>query len=149
MAKKEKKKRLKQRQKQKLKKPPRKAVTKPQSLILHPDAKVTLHKDHFRVYAFNTVTIKAGSSVIIPLGIKTELPKDHYIMYLNIADRVYPNEVYIHPSMIYAFVSDASEDYTILKNDSDKDYTIKQGEVLVCGVILKSKFKLPKVVDVK
>jgi len=124
-------------------------VTEPQALILHPEAKVTLENDHFRIYAFNTVTIKANSSLIIPMGIKIDLPPDHYIMYLNIADRVYPHEVYIHPAMIYAFHSDASEDYTILKNDSNKDYTIKQGEVLVCGIVLKAKFKLPKVVDLK
>lgn len=124
-------------------------MTEPQIAILHPEAKVSLEPDHFRIYAFNTVTIKARTSLIIPLGIKIDLPINHYIMYLNIAERVYPNEVYIHPSMIYAFQSDASEDYTILKNDSDKDYTIRQGEVLVCGIILKAKFKLPKVVDLK
>lgn len=124
-------------------------MTEPQVTTLHPDAKITLHDDHFRIYAFNTVTIKANSSLIIPLGIKTDLPKDHYIMYLNIANRVYPNEVYIHPAMIYAFHTEASEDYTILKNDSDKNYTIRQGEVLVCGVVLKAEFKMPTVVDLK
>ena len=95
------------------------------------------------------MTIKGGASVIIPMGVRTELPPDHYIQYLNISDRVYPHEVYIHPAMIYAFPSNASEDYTILKNDGEKSYTIQKGEVLVCGVIIQSKFITPKVVNIK
>ena len=117
--------------------------------LIHPEAKVEIFPDHFRVYAINTVTVKAQSSLIIPLGIRTELPPNHYIMYINIASRVYPHEVYIHPAMIYAFPSNATEDYTILKNDSDKDFTIHRGEVMVCGIVLESKFKLPRVVNIK
>ena len=123
-------------------------ITNPRIVKIHPNAKVEFVTDHiFKVYAIERYTVKKNSSLIIPMGIRTELPINTYVQYINVSERVYPHEVYIHPAMIYSFQHVASEDYTILKNDSDKDYTIEMGEVLICGIILQAKFKKPKVVS--